>query len=111
MNINNKMNRLINGDIPEESKTKVKVEIVDNELSICWELNYYRFKKLNKWYESTNYGWHKEWCHIMGKNYMCPNIHKGKTTANEMFNEEVKRVLDNENDNIIQVHRVKISKK
>lgn len=108
MNIDTKLNNITTYDNKPLHECKIKVEIIDNQISNCWELNYYTFRKVNKWYESTNYDWVKEWHHIMGKKYMCPAIFNKKTTAHEMFNKEVERVLDVED--IIQVHRVVITK-
>jgi hypothetical protein len=83
-----------------------KVEIIDNQVGNYFELGLYVWKK-RKWWNRKD--WNLEYSHVLGKSYMCPQIHKGKITLEEMFEDEVQKLLKREG--IGEVHRIVITKK
>jgi hypothetical protein len=85
---------------------RYKVEIIDNQIGDIFEIRLYAWKK-RKWWSRED--WNFEYAHTLGKKYMCPQIHKGKITIEQMFDEEVQEVLKREG--IEEVHRIVISKK
>jgi hypothetical protein len=91
---------------------KYKIEIIDNQISNCYELKVYKLSNINKWYQwylEDRFNW--VWTHgySLGKKYMCPEIYKKVKTIEELFDIEVKREL--ERDGIEEVHRIVITKK
>jgi hypothetical protein len=90
---------------------KIKIEIIDNHISNAYYLNVFSLEKTNKWYQvfkKERLEWKFVSGHALGKNYMCPEIFKGKTTIEEMFYKEVDREL--KRTNIIEVHRNTVTK-
>jgi hypothetical protein len=87
---------------------KFKLEIIDNQISNCYEYKLSKFKKVNKWYEFERWEWRFEQAHSIGKKYMCPAIYKKQITIEQMFNREVENLM--EDKNIEEVHRIKITR-
>ena len=83
---------------------RYKVEIIDNQIGNVYQINLYRWKK-RRWWNRED--WNFEYSHILGKKYMCPEIHKGKITIEGYFEREVKLVLEREG--IEEVHRIVIT--
>lgn len=85
---------------------RYKVEIIDNQIGGYFQMNLFSWKK-RKWWSRED--WNIEFRHILGKKYMCPEIHKKKITIEEYFEREVNRELEREG--IEEVHRIVIYKK
>jgi hypothetical protein len=84
---------------------RYKIEIIDNQIGGYNQINLFSWKKRKWWCRED---WNIEYRHILGKRYMCPEIHKGKITIEEYFEREVKRELEREG--IEEVHRITIKK-
>ena len=87
---------------------KFKIEIIDNQISNCYQINLYRLGRVNKWYQMEKFDWRVESRQILGKKYSCPEIYKKRITIEEYFEREVKRELGR--DGLVEVHRIVITK-
>lgn len=83
---------------------KYKIEIIDDESKNCFMSHIYRFEKIKWW---GKLGWKLYGSHYLGRNYMCPEIHKGLITVEDMFKRNCNR--DIEFYNIKEIHRISIS--
>lgn len=85
---------------------RYKIEIIDNQIGDYFELNLFVWKR-RRWWNRED--WNLVHSHVLGKKYMCPEIHKKRITIDEMFEREVQREL--KRDGIEEVHRITINKK
>jgi hypothetical protein len=85
------------------SAKRYKIEIIDNQIGNYFQMNLFVWKRKNWWSKED---WNIEFRHILGKRYMCPEIHKGKITAEGMFQRDVKKELEREG--IEEIHRIQI---
>jgi hypothetical protein len=85
------------------SEKRYKIEIIDNQIGDYFQMNLFVWGRKNWWSKED---WNVEFRHIIGKKYMCPEIYKGRTTAERMFEEEVKMELEREG--IEEIHRIQI---
>jgi hypothetical protein len=83
---------------------KYKLEITDNRIGGYYEIVLYSWKRKRWWNKEK---WNLEYSQIIGHNYMCPEIHKGKITIQEYFEREVQ--LELEKNEINEVHRIVIT--
>lgn len=88
------------------SKPLYKVEIIDNFIDNYYEAVLYEWKKKYWW---SNKSWVFVYAHRLGKNYMCPEIHKGKITIEEYFKREIDLLL--KQYKVSEVHRIEIKTK
>ncbi len=84
---------------------KYKIEIIDDNINSCYELAVYVWKRKH-WYSSETWNW--EYSHVIGKNYICPEIFQLKTTVKEMFDKEIKEELKRED--LVEIHTINITK-
>jgi hypothetical protein len=84
----------------------VKLEIIDNRIKNYYEYTVFQFKK--KYWWSFNKTWIFKESHVLGKKYMCPEIHKGLKTIEELFHIEVEMVK--KRYNFIEIHNIVITK-
>ena len=88
---------------------KFKIEIIDNQIDDFFQINLYKWKKVNKWYQFEKIDWGIEFRHILGKKYMCPEIFQKRITIEQYFEREVQ--IEMERDGIEEVHRIIIAAK
>lgn len=86
---------------------KFKIEIIDNHVDNFFQINLYKWTKVNKWYQLEKLGWGIEFRHILGKNYMCLEIFQKRITIEQYFEREVQFQLNR--DGIEEVHRIIIA--
>jgi len=83
-----------------------KLEVIDNLIG-----KYYGYV-VYKWGRKHWWSLQKSWCfveaHNLGKNYMCPEIHKKLKTVDDMFYETLKRIKEKYKFN--EIHTTIISK-
>ena len=85
---------------------KIKVEIIDNQKFNRYEINTYVLADVSKWYQKEKIDWKWESSHQTGKNYTCPEIHKGKITLEEYVERDVQLAINREG--VSEVHRLVI---
>jgi len=86
---------------------KFKIEIIDNQVGNFFQINLYKWKKVNKWFQIAKFDWCIEFRHILGKNYRCPEISQKRITIEQYFEREVQDELNR--DGIEEVHRIIIA--
>jgi hypothetical protein len=67
-----------------------KLTIVDNTIRGYYDYTVYELKRKHWW--SINKTWNVVEGHTLGKNYMCPEIHKKLKTIDDLFNESLESV-------------------
>lgn len=84
---------------------KYKIEIVDNQIGGFYKYDLYSWKKKNWWGKEK---WHFVIEHILGYEYMSPEISRCKITAGDYFERLVQSVLISMD--ISEIHRTVITK-
>jgi hypothetical protein len=67
-----------------------KLTIVDNTIGNYYDYTVYELKRKHWW--SINKTWIFVEGHTLGKNYMCPEIHRKLKTIEDLFNESLESV-------------------
>ena len=83
---------------------RYKIEIIDDQISNCYQTNLYRFKKVSRWYQLYKEDWGIEYRHILGKKYVCPEIYQKRITIEQYFERDVKQMFNDYN--IEEVHKI-----